>query len=251
MSLPLGVTTPRLHVTTTRLHVTRHRRKSLRGASTPGGICPNTSRAALHVDMWQSLHVSLSVFDFLWSGQKVLWVYLFGLDSSVRRNSTFQCNSTGHRSRPAGGQPARRYKCKHVVRSSLADETQAYVETLDMLEFTKVFHALFLDPWKSLRRVPRSQMPRVCTVLWRGVNHQHGTWLRDALPWKSLTWIQLFRLVNSDRQMADGLTKPQAAWKLLEIMSAGRWKVGGDATFQSARKLKLAERSEGKRDSDG
>ena len=26
--------------------------------------------------------------------------------------------------------------------------------------------------------------------------------------------------VNSDRQMADGLTKPQTAWKLLEIMSA-------------------------------
>ena len=28
------------------------------------------------------------------------------------------------------------YKCKRVVRSSLAGETQAYVETLDMLEFT-------------------------------------------------------------------------------------------------------------------
>ena len=39
------------------------------------------------------------------------------------------------------------YKCKRVVRSSLAGETQAYVETLDMLEFTKVFEALFLDPW--------------------------------------------------------------------------------------------------------
>ena len=41
------------------------------------------------------------------------------------------------------------YKCKLVVRSSLAGETQAHVETLDMLEFTKVFYALFLDPWKS------------------------------------------------------------------------------------------------------
>ena len=45
------------------------------------------------------------------------------------------------------------YKCKRVVRSSLADETQAYAETLDMLEFTKVFYALFLDPWKSLSDV--------------------------------------------------------------------------------------------------
>ena len=42
------------------------------------------------------------------------------------------------------------YKCKRVVRSSLAGETQSYVETLDMLEITWVFHALFLDPWKSL-----------------------------------------------------------------------------------------------------
>ena len=36
---------------------------------------------------------------------------------------------------------------------SLAGETQAYVETLDMLEFTKVFYALFLDPWKSVSDV--------------------------------------------------------------------------------------------------
>ena len=42
------------------------------------------------------------------------------------------------------------YKCKRFVRSSLAGETQAYVEALDMLEFTKVFCALFLDRWKSL-----------------------------------------------------------------------------------------------------
>ena len=59
------------------------------------------------------------------------------------------------------------------------------------------------------------------------------------------------RWVNSDRQMADGLTKPQAAWKLLEIMSAGKWKIVWDATFQSARKVKFSERSEGKRDFDG
>ena len=56
--------------------------------------------------------------------------------------------------------------------------------------------------------------------------------------------------VNSDK-MADGLTKPQAAWKLLEIMSAGKWKIVWDETFQSARNLKVAGRSEGKRDFDG
>ena len=47
--------------------------------------------------------------------------------------------------------------------------------------------------------------------------------------------------VNSDRQIADGLTKPQAAWKLLGIMSAGKWELVWDATFQSEIKLKVAE----------
>ena len=42
------------------------------------------------------------------------------------------------------------YKCKRVVQRSLASQTQAYVETRDMLEFTKVLYTLFLDPWKSL-----------------------------------------------------------------------------------------------------
>ena len=57
--------------------------------------------------------------------------------------------------------------------------------------------------------------------------------------------------VNSDRPMADGLTKPEAAWKLLEIMSVGKRKIEWDATFPSVRKIKLAERSEGKRDFEG
>ena len=40
--------------------------------------------------------------------------------------------------------------------------------------------------------------------------------------------------VNSDSQMADRLTKPQA-WKLLEIMSARKWRIVWDPMFQSAR----------------
>ena len=46
-----------------------------------------------------------------------------------------------------------RRRPKRVVRSSLAGGTHATVETLDMLEFTKVFYFLFLDPLKSLRDV--------------------------------------------------------------------------------------------------
>ena len=57
--------------------------------------------------------------------------------------------------------------------------------------------------------------------------------------------------VNSDRQMADGLTKPQAAWKLFETMSAGKLKiVFGTRLSRVQEKLKVAGRSEGKRDFD-
>ena len=59
------------------------------------------------------------------------------------------------------------------------------------------------------------------------------------------------RWANSDRQMVDGLTKPQTAWKLLENISAGKWKIVSTETFQSARKLKVAGASDGKRDFDG
>ena len=43
----------------------------------------------------------------------------------------------------------RSHKCERVVRSSLAGETQADVETLDMLELTRVFYSV-PGPWKSL-----------------------------------------------------------------------------------------------------
>ena len=83
-------------------------------------------------------------------------------------------------------------------------------------------------------------MPRVCTLLWKEVYHQHGIWLSEERTAMEVTAIRQ-RLehgfihtgwVNSDRQMADGLTKPQAAWKLLEIMSAERLTIVWDATFQ-------------------
>ena len=77
------------------------------------------------------------------------------------------------------------YKCKRVVCCSLAGETQGYVETLDMLEFTEVFYALFVDPWKSMSDVEshfekQHKSPVITDAkslydFWRGVNPQLGT----------------------------------------------------------------------------
>ena len=158
----------------------------------------------------------------------------------------------------------KRYKYKRVVCMSLAGETQAYVETLDTLEFSKVFYALFLDPRKSLsdaesifEKQHKSPVVTDAKSLYDALERsESSTWnLIERRTAMEVTAIRQ-RLehgfictgwVNSDRQMADGLTKTQSAWKLLEIMSPGKWRIVWDATFQSARKLKLAERSEGKR----
>ena len=155
-----------------------------------------------------------------------------------------------------------------VVRSFLAGEAQACVETLDTLEFTKVFHALFLDPWKSLSDVEsifekqhKSPVFTSAKSLYDALERSES-YTRNLTERRTAIEVTAIRQrlehgfiyagwVNTDKQMADGLTKPQAAWKLLEIMSAGKWKIVWDATFQSGRKLKVAARSEGKRDFSG
>ena len=160
------------------------------------------------------------------------------------------------------------YTCERVVLSPLAGEAQAYVDTLDMLELTKVFFALFLDPWKSLSDVEsifekqhKSPVITDAKSLYDALEKSESS-TRNLAARRTATEVTASRQrlehgfihtgrVNSDRQMADGLTKPQAAWKLLEIMSAGKWKNAWHATFQSARKLKLAERLEGRTDFDG
>ena len=138
-----------------------------------------------------------------------------------------------------------------------------------MLEFTKVFYALFLDPWKTLSDVEsffekqhKSPVITDAKSLYDALERSESSTrnLTERRTAMELTAIRqrlehgfiLTGWVNSDRQVADGRTKPQAAWKLLEIMSAAKMeKSFGTRVFQSARKLKVAERSEGKRDFDG
>ena len=126
-----------------------------------------------------------------------------------------------------------------------------------MLEISKVFYALFLGPWKSLSDVVsffekqhKSPVERSDSSTWNLTERRTATEV-TAIRQRLEHGFIFSGWVNSDRQMADGLTKPQTAWKLLEIMSAGKWKIVWDEIFQSARKLKVAGRSEGKRDFDG
>ena len=49
--------------------------------------------------------------------------------------------------------------------------------------------------------------------------------------------------VNSERQLADGLTKPGASNMLKLAMRTGKWKIVFDETYTSAKKLKKARRA--------
>ena len=49
--------------------------------------------------------------------------------------------------------------------------------------------------------------------------------------------------VNSESQLADGLTKPGASNMLKLAMRSGRWKIVFDETYTSAKKLKKARKA--------
>ena len=110
------------------------------------------------------------------------------------------------------------YKRKRVVRSSLAGETQAYVETLDMLEFTKVF--LLLDPWKSLSDVESIFEKQHKSPVITDAKSLYDALKRSESSTRNLTerrtareatairhrlghWFIYTGWVNSDRHMAD------------------------------------------------
>ena len=141
------------------------------------------------------------------------------------------------------------YKCNRVVRSSFAGETQVHVETFDMLELTKMFYALFLDPWKSLSDVEsifekqhKSPVSTDAKSLYDAVERSESS-TRNLTERRTAIEVTAIRQrlelgfifskwVNFDRQMANGLTKSQAVRKLLEIMSVGKWKIVWGATFR-------------------
>ena len=63
------------------------------------------------------------------------------------------------------------------MRSPLAGETQAYVEALDMLEFTNVF---FL--WSEKIQESRDHRYQEFCTTRREVTHQPGIWLSEEEP---------------------------------------------------------------------
>ena len=140
------------------------------------------------------------------------------------------------------------YKCKRVVRSSLTSETQAYVETLDMLDFVKVFFLFSLVSWTRLSDVEfifekqhKSPVITSAKSLYDALERS-GSSTRNLAERRTVIEVTAIRQqlehgfintgwVKFGRQMTEGLTKPQAAWKLLEIMSVGILENGMGCNF--------------------
>ena len=153
------------------------------------------------------------------------------------------------------------WKVKRKVRSSLAAESQALADAVDNLNYMRLFFAeCIVDYTLDLRQADRvlSTLPKAhvitdCKSLYDALEKSESAGLglqekrtaievtatRDAMRETGITT----RWVNSDRQIADVLTKPQVpSHNLQALQTTGRWKIVFDDNFTSAKKLRKAAR---------
>ena len=154
------------------------------------------------------------------------------------------------------------FKLKRVARSSLSAEVQAFAEALDALEFLKLVLAEALsDKPLDLRRDADNAIATVCPSvlvtdcksLYDAVERSQSTGLNLAERRTSIEVLSCrerlhatkmeLKWVNSDRQLADGLTKASAAWKLTRFQHKPLWKLVYDPTFTAAKKMKAPAKS--------
>jgi len=152
------------------------------------------------------------------------------------------------------------FRLKRVARSSLSAEVQAFAEALDALEFAKLFLAEVLDPYgidlrygadKAIAEICPSPLITDCKSLFDAVERSQSTGLNLSERRSSIEVMACrermklldihMRWVNSDRQLADGLTKSAAAWKLLAFQMRPVTKLIFDPEFTAAKKLKAKD----------
>ena len=149
------------------------------------------------------------------------------------------------------------------VRSSLAAESQALADAVDNLNYMRLFFAeCILHDSIDLRQadhvlsmLPRAHVITDCKSLYDALERSESAGLglaekrtaievtatRDTMRETGIST----RWVNSDRQIADVLTKPQVpSHNLQALQSTGRWKIVFDDKFTSAKKLRKEARDE-------
>ena len=151
---------------------------------------------------------------------------------------------------------------KRVCRSSLSVGSQAASDTVDYLNFVRLFAAVFLfnvgvdlpQTDKILSMLPTSIMVTDCKSLYDALARSESQGLglsgkRTAIEvagtrqQMEATGVQC-KWVNSDHQLADSLTKPMASHAMKQLCTTGHWQIIFDTDFTAAKKLKRAVRND-------
>ena len=154
------------------------------------------------------------------------------------------------------------WKLKRVCRSSLSAECQAMAEALDNLNFTRFFWEILLgkstihtrvDQDEELSKAPKAALVTDCKGLFDSVNRSQSAGLglsekRTAIEVLSIKQIcsmsnVILKWVNSDRQLADILTKQGVSTENLDrALKTNQWKIVYDENFTSAKNLRKQAR---------
>ena len=153
------------------------------------------------------------------------------------------------------------WKLIRKCRSSLSAESQAMADSVDMLNFVRLFIADCIHPQGIDLRRPDEVLqlcPEACAItdcksLYDALDKSESLGLGLSEKRTSIevtatrqqmraTGIKT-KWVNSDRQLADVLTKGTAPpASILKLQHSGRWKIVWDANYTSAKNLRKAKR---------
>jgi len=156
----------------------------------------------------------------------------------------------------------RSFRLKRVARSSLSAEVQAFAEALDATEFSKLFLAETLSPVGLDLRKADDQIKSICPnclvtdckSLYDAVVKSTSCGLNLSEKRTSIEVLACrermqtleipLKWVNSDRQIADGLTKITASWKLQKFQQNPTVRLIYDPEFVAAKKIKAVNRQD-------
>merc|ERR1712155_198843 len=166
----------------------------------------------------------------------------------------------GHEA-PVGIIDWKSWKLSRKCRSSLSAESQAMADSIDILNFIRLFFADCLHPEgidlrrpdEILKLLPESCAITDCKSLYDALekNESLGLGLSEKRTSIEVTATRQqmratginARWANSDRQLADVLTKPTApASSIQRLQHTGRWKFLWDADFTSAKNIRKEKR---------
>ena len=149
-------------------------------------------------------------------------------------------------------------RLKRVCRSSTAAETQMAANALDTHEFVKLawYHSCNVelklgDTDKYLCRIPscmvcdaKNVYDGVVTVQTSGLKMEEKRTALELLAIRerlgqaavSLRWV------NSDQELADGMTKPWRHEDLIKALRLAEWRIVYDPAYQSARRVRALKK---------